>query len=213
MFFEAGRDSTAKSASDRGVTTNEASITALQRQLHQKLGSTNTSALDAREAAMALRDMLSRGGPLLLVLDDLWSRQQLCCMLAGDMEAADDDESATAAAAAAVKLLPPGSRVLLTSSRQDIVALPGRQHHAMKGLSRTAAIQLFCSKAFDDGLLPLDFPTATLSSVIDSGDCLPLHLELLAAQFRSNNLEALQVWCWTATPLCRVCSPCEAQMF
>ena len=57
--------------------------------------------------------MLERGGPLLLVLDDLWSAFQLTELLGNGSH------------------LPPGSQLLLTSRRSDVVASYNPWHMEM----------------------------------------------------------------------------------
>ena len=85
---------------------------ALIKQLAREVGSNSTAELpdvSSLQLKEEIKTMLERGGPLLLVLDDLWTEHQLAELLGPETQ------------------LPPGSQLLLTARQRDAVAA----HNAM----------------------------------------------------------------------------------
>ena len=159
------------------VTSSE--LSAKRCQLLKEL--TKRSSLPAfpspQQEQAELRNSLASGDPILLVLDDLWSTEQLRWLLACD-KSLDGPAEAVAA-------MPPGSRVLLTSQKKSAVSVPGHSCQAIHGLGRIYAIQLLCLAAFKQTLPPPQLAKPQLAKALAYCDGLPLALYVLGRQLHS----------------------------
>ena len=134
----------------------------LGRSSAEELQATSSALLTAQIANM----MGQQAGPLLLVLDDLWSAYQLRA-LGGD----------------GIDQLPEGSRVLLTTRRRDVVT--GRNPVQQPLLSDHSAKALLAWHACEQERLPAEL--AYSSCVSDAlGMCkgLPLAVKVLGGMLR-----------------------------
>ena len=131
----------------------------------------------------ALRASLSCGGPVLLILDDLWTRDQLLWLLGHDD--CGDVEAAVASLAA-------GSRVLLTSRDQDVLAMkwPGFVFSELDVLDSRSAEVLLCLEAQRESA---DFEGGQLEQALHICGGLPLALQVLGRQLRDLPGEQWQV--------------------
>lgn len=115
--------------------------------------------------------------PLLLILDDLSTREQLHWLLACDVS-----QNITSA----VEALPAGSRVLLISRDPSIVTVPGVVGSLIRleAMDDSHAVQLLCQEASSTGsLFPQPSPKLT-KRVVDICGGLPLALRTLGRQLR-----------------------------
>ncbi len=124
-----------------------------------------------------LRNSLTSGDPILLVLDDLWTTEQLRWLLACDKSLDAPTE--------AVAAMPQGSRVLLTSQKQSAVSVPGHSCQAVHGLGKIHAIQLLCLAAFKQTLPPPELAKYQLAKALAYCGGLPLALYVLGRQLHS----------------------------
>ena len=110
--------------------------------------------------------MCQEAGPLLLVLDDLWSAYQLQQLLA-----------------ARVDQLPPGSQVLLTTRMLDVVA--NRNPVQQRPLSKEAAITLLAWHACGQHRLPRQLHDSTVKErAVRMCGGLPLAVKVLGGILR-----------------------------
>ena len=110
-----------------------------------------------------IRDMLESGGPLLLVLDDLWSEVQLEGLVGTGTR------------------LPHGSQLLLTSRRSDILAAYNAQ--PVQPLPGTSALALLAWQACGQASLPADLAAAAEDALRGCGG-LPLAVKVLGGALR-----------------------------
>ena len=112
-----------------------------------------------------VKDMLESGGPLLLVLDDLWTEHQVTQLLCGDTR------------------LPHGSQLLLTSRRSDVVAAHGATVMPMELLPDASALTLLAWQACDQASLPADIAEVAEDALRGCGG-LPLAVKVLGGALR-----------------------------
>lgn len=153
----------------------------LQRcKLLQKLSGVNSQPSDSvPEERLKLRSALGGAGPLLLVLDDLWTLDQLHWLLA--CEDSGDTQ-------AAVANLPAGSRVLLTSRNRRIVTVKGHEASIifLAELDEQFSKQLLCQEAFPSSSPPSEFTEIQLmNQALQICGGLPLALQILGRQLRA----------------------------
>lgn len=157
-------------------------------QLLQSLsGATTKPAFDSElEECNCLRTALRSSGTLLLILDDLWTKEQLRWLLACDEM--EDPKTAVAN-------LPAGSRVLLTSRYKSFVSVDGHEerliHHAV--LSKHFAEQLLRQNVFATGSAPLNFTASQMEQALGICGGLPLALQVLGRQLRHTQKQNWQV--------------------
>ncbi len=131
----------------------------------------------------ALRASLNCGGPVLLILDDLWTREQLLWLLGhddcGDVEAA-------------VANLAAGSRLLLISRDQDVLTMkwPGFILSELDVLDCKSAEVLLCLEAQRESA---DFKGGQLEHALQICGGLPLALQVFGRQLRDLPEEQWQV--------------------
>ena len=130
-----------------------------------------------------LRGALSNGGPLLLILDDLWTRDQLLWLLGHDDSG--DIEAAVASIAA-------GSRLLLISRNQSVLMME------WSGFSLFELDVLDCKYAEELLYLeakrqPWEFKPDQLQQALQICDGLPLALQVFGRQLRNVQPERWQV--------------------
>ena len=106
-----------------------------------------------------VKEMLESGGPLLLVLDDVWSEFQLKELLGSGTRP------------------PPGSQLLLTSRRSDVVASFNPMR--MELLPENSALALLAWHAFGKTSLPAHLAEVGMEGVRECGG-LPLAVKVLA---------------------------------
>ena len=139
-----------------------------------------------------LRGALSRGGPLLLILDDLWTRDQLLWLLghddSGDVEAA-------------VASITAGSRLLLISRDQSVLTMKwgGFSLFKLDVLDSRDAEELLYSEAQRQ---PWDFKPDQLQQALQICGGLPLALQVFGRQLRDVQPEHWQV---ESSLLCCAC--------
>ena len=105
-----------------------------------------------------IRDMLESGGPLLLVLDDLWTDFQLRELLGSGTR------------------LPPGSQLLLTSRRSDVVA--AYNAYPMEPLPEASALSLLAWHACGQASVPFHLAEVATDALRGCGG-LPLAVKVL----------------------------------
>ena len=115
------------------------------------------------QLSQRIKQMLERGGPVLLVLDDLWSEYQLRQLL----------PSGTC--------LPKGSQLLLTSRRKDVVA--DYNPAPMELLSDAYALPLLTWHACGHTSPPVGFEEVAMDAMRRCGG-LPLALKVLGGAFQ-----------------------------
>ena len=138
--------------------------------------------MDLDDVSNSLRWALKTGGPLLLILDDLWTRHQLPWLLGYDN---DDIEQAVANMAA-------GSRLLLTSRDQEVLDMKwaGFSPFELRVLEGSAAERLLCLEAQKT---PSDFRNGQLQQTLLICGGLPLALQILGRQLRDFPAQGWQV--------------------
>lgn len=150
-----------------------------RRELLQLLAdsSTQPSSLSSPAERQLLSTALRSSGPLLLVLDDLWTRDQLHWLLA-----CEDSENPQKA----ISKLPPGSRVLLTSRYRSIVTVEGYEEHVilLTELKDQFSAQMLSETAFGPSALPPEFTPSHLKQALDLCGGLPLALRVLGGQLK-----------------------------
>lgn len=147
-------------------------------KLLQKLTASNVlpSYLSPQEEQQALRDTLGSGDPLLLVLDDLWTADQLCTLL-GCEDSSRRPENVVAG-------MPAGSRVLLTSRSKKVVTVPGHSCWPLTLLNEAQAAQLLCQEAFGVPARPAGFSEAQQTRALAICGGLPLALCVMGRNLR-----------------------------
>ncbi len=112
--------------------------------------------------------MLQTGGPLLLVLDDVWSEFQLTELLGSAAR------------------LPPGSQLLLASRRRDVVA--AYNPTPMKLLPDASALALLAWHACGRCTLPPDVADSQVAAdALQLSGGLPLTLKVLGGMLRRSS--------------------------
>ena len=109
--------------------------------------------------------MVESGGPLLLVLDDLWTPHQLTQLLGSDTR------------------LPQGSQLLLTSRRSDVVAAHGAIVMPMEPLPEASAWALLAWQAFGQASVPAHLADIAEGALRGCGG-LPLAVKVLGGAIR-----------------------------
>jgi NB-ARC domain len=147
-----------------------------QRQLIESLaGRSMPTAGSAAQQQLQLQQCTYHAGPLLLVLDDLWTPLQRDALLCLDA-------------------LSDGNRVILTGRNS------GNLHpdsdscvlRPVEALAHEAAEQLLCQHAFTEDWVPTGYDAAVQQALAMSGG-LPLALQVLGAGMRSRSPEAAEV--------------------
>ena len=109
--------------------------------------------------------MVESDGPLLLVLDDLWTPHQLTQLLGSDTR------------------LPRWSQLLLTSRRSDVVAAHGATVMPMELLPDASALALLAWQACGQASLPADLAEVAEDASRGCGG-LPLAVKVLGGALR-----------------------------
>lgn len=124
--------------------------------------------------------------PVLLVLDDLWTRKQLHWLLACD----DTDDPSTT-----LENLHKDSRVILTSRDIHVVTLKGYEDGLIEHtiLDDNSSQQMLCQEAFRASAPPPEFTHPQLQQALDICGGLPLALEVLGRQLRDASSSDWQV--------------------
>ena len=112
-----------------------------------------------------IKNLLQRGGPLLLVLDDLWTKLQLTQLLGLDTR------------------LPSGSQLLLTSRHIDVVALHNATSMELELLSDAPALALLVWHACRSTSLPAQLTKVAQTAVRMCGG-LPVAIKVVGALLR-----------------------------
>lgn len=119
-----------------------------------------------------------KGGPLLLVLDDLWEAHQLAALLGCQ----PDNKFQLPEG-----LLGPGSRVLITARGKAVVKdriAGAAAPQQVQPLPELAAQQLLCLHAFHKGVQPLSISQQNVADATSICGGLPLTLRLLGGSLR-----------------------------
>ena len=139
---------------------------ALIEQLAKEVGSNAADVLFGTGDLLLskkIKDMMESGGPLLLVLDDLWSEVQLKELLGSGTR------------------LPHGSQLLLTSRRSDILAAYNAQ--PVQPLPEASAQALLAWQACGQASVPADFAKVAADALRGCGG-LPLAVKVLGGALR-----------------------------
>lgn len=138
------------------------------------------------EEQRALRTALVSGGPLFLVLDDLWTRDQLHWLLA-----CDDSEDTQAAVAD----LPEGSRILLTSRSRAVVTVAGYEDGLilLEELDDQSSRQLLLEAASSTTCPAPELTADQMQRALRICGGLPLALTVLGRLLRAQPRSKLQV--------------------
>lgn len=161
-------------------------------ELIKKLSSASdpSNFTNVAEERQTLRSALHGSGPLLLVLDDVWTRDQLHWLLA-----CEDENNL----AVAMDNLADNSRVLLTSRDRAVVTVEGHKFIELAGLDDRSAEQLLLKEAgIVEGASEEPLPEDTIHSsrvllkltvddlkqALDICSGLPLALQVLGRQLR-----------------------------
>ena len=153
-------------------------LLAKQRQLIQMLTGTSVSVPTAGSAGQLqqqLQQCTRHAGPLLLVLDDIWTapqRDALLCLAA----------------------LADGSRVILTGRNSNNLH-PGIDScvaRPVEGLADDKAERLLCQHAFAEDRVPAGYTTA-VQQALELCSGLPLALQVVGAGMRSRRPDAAEV--------------------
>ncbi len=130
--------------------------------------------LDQDQERRNLRRALSNGGPLLLILDDLWTREQLLWLLGHD---------GSGDIVAAVANMASGSRLFLTSRDQNVLTMEwdGFNLFELKSLDGKDPELLLCLEAQRK---PSDFQADQLRQALQICGGLPLALQVFGRQLR-----------------------------
>ena len=114
--------------------------------------------------------MLESGGPLLLVLDDLWTEVQVEALLGRSTR------------------LPTGSQLLLTSRRSDVVAAHGAMVMPMELLPDASALALLAWHACGEVSVPAHLAEVAEDALRGCGG-LPLAVKVLGSALRRDLVE------------------------
>ena len=117
-----------------------------------------------------IKDMVESGGPLLLVLDDLWTKHQVTQLLRSDTR------------------LPQGSQLLLTSRRSDVVAAHGAVVMPMELLPDASALALLAWHACGEVSVPAHLAEVAEDALRGCGG-LPLAVKVLGGALRRELVE------------------------
>ncbi|MDW3176490.1 MAG: BTAD domain-containing putative transcriptional regulator [Acidimicrobiia bacterium] len=104
----------------------------------------------------------------------------------------DNCEHVRIAAASVLGLLLqkcPEVRIIATS--REALDVPGERLYPLISLARTSAVELFCARASEQGVV-LDPADATIDRICSSLDDLPLAIELAAARIRSSSVGEIE---------------------
>lgn len=155
-----------------------------------------SASLNASEGRLNLRTALAHSGPLLLVLDDLWTHDQLLWLLG-----CEDSEDLLEGMAN----LYPGSRVLLTSRNRRIVTVEGYEAGViyLQELDDRYSEQLLCKTAFASSVPPPKFTAAHMEQALAICGGLPLALQFLGRQLKAKPTQ-WQVHPWAHTSIMRL---------
>ena len=143
-------------------------------QLAREIGASAAAELQGvgtLQLKQQIEEMLQRGGPLLLVLDDIWSGFQLSQLLGSGC-------------------LPKGSQLLLTSRRSDV--LTSYNPTPMKLLSDASALTLLAWHAYGQMSLPAHLEQVAVSALQRCGG-LPLAIKVLGGALR-RELSTTAAW-------------------
>jgi NB-ARC domain len=150
-----------------------APLAAKQRQLLSKIGGWADVASDGAFLRSSLRHSFKTGGALLLVLDDLWSQQQLeallGCQPSGNLQSALSEFAGH-------------SRVLVTSRREDIAAAAmakGAKAQQVDPLPDAYARQVLSFHTYGKEAPPVGLTGIQLAKATAICKGLPLTLQLL----------------------------------
>ena len=114
--------------------------------------------------------MVESGGPLLLVLDDLWTEVQVEGLLGSGTR------------------LPPGSQLLLTSRRSDVVATQNATIMPMELLPDASALALLAWQACGEVSVPAHLAEVAEDALRGCGG-LPLAVKVLGGALRRDLVE------------------------
>lgn len=168
----------------------DANVRDTQKQLIRLLGGSPQEAGGAHEQQQQLYRRVQHGGPLLLVLDDIWNtgqRNGLLCLGA----------------------LPDGSRVILTGRNSGSLQPDDGSRCAMRpvaALAPSEAEELLCQHAFAQPQAPAGYNTAVQQALAVCGG-LPLALQVVGAGMRSRTPAEAEVGhnAVAGAPLCVWC--------
>jgi NB-ARC domain len=151
----------------------DAAMPGKQLELLQQIGCVPAEGSGEDGLRAALRSSFKQGGPLLLVLDNLWRPQQLAALLGCEPH----NQFQLPA-----DLLQPGSRVLITSREATVVS--GRidgaaEPQRLAPMSALAAQQLLCLHAFGKSTPASSFSEQQMADAQAVCGGLPLTLRLL----------------------------------
>jgi NB-ARC domain len=155
-----------------------------QRQLIGLLaGSSVPTAGSAAQQQQQLQQCTQHAGPLLLVLDDIWTAPQRDALLC-------------------LEVLSAGSRVVLTGRDSSNLHPYGGSCVArpVEGLSSAAAKQLLCQHAFAIPWAPTEY-TAAVQLALKVCGGLPLALQVVGAGMRSRTPAAAEVGSCIRSPI------------
>jgi hypothetical protein len=146
-------------------------------QLAKEVGSSAADVLRGTSDMLLgqrIRAMLQSGGPLLLVLDDLWSKVQVEGLLGSDTR------------------LPHGSQLLLTSRRSDVVASHDATVVPMELLPDASALALLAWHSCGEASVPAHLAEVAVDALRGCGG-LPLAVKVLGGALR-RELATQQAW-------------------
>lgn len=148
-----------------------------QRDLLQQLGGYAAENCSDAELREALHRSFKSGGPLLLVVDDLWIERQLAVLLGCEPNSTFQLPAG---------LWAPGSRILITARYRALVSdqsiratQPQAEPQQVQPLPELAAQQLLRLHAFDKGVQPASFTEQHMAAATAICGGLPLTLRLL----------------------------------
>lgn len=153
-----------------------------QQELLQRINGYAAAGSGDVELRAALRRSFESGGPVLLVLDDLWGEQQLAALLGCEPHSIVQLSAGQWAS---------GSRVLITARNKALVSLTGANEpqpepQQVQPLQEVAAQQLLCLHAFGKGVQPPEFSEQHMDSAMALCGGLPLTLRLLGGALKNH---------------------------